>query len=177
MTPTIRFQLEALFRKYDEKARAMYPAYARFPVPKLVFFQKGRHAGLAEFGAKWTVSINEYIASQNMTIIENTVSHEIAHMVDYAIRLRSGHDAHWKRIHRSLCGNGERCYNSAGQTVTTIPGRRTTEHLYRGDNGEEIWIGPKYHTKFQRNQSWFRSLCTGTRFEYHHYTGQSRIKA
>ena len=42
MTPTIRFQLEALFRKYDEKARAMYPAYARFPVPKLVFFQKGR---------------------------------------------------------------------------------------------------------------------------------------
>ena len=52
MTPTIRFQLEALFRKYDEKARAMYPAYARFPVPKLVFFQKGRHAGLAEFGGE-----------------------------------------------------------------------------------------------------------------------------
>ncbi len=172
-----RRQITIFFNKYDAMARQKYPAYAAMGIPRLTFFTKGGNAGVA-YRDKWMVAINETIGGQNLALIENTVSHEIAHMVDYALRGRSGHDAQWKAIHRSLGGTGERCYNAAAGGVKIIPGRNTNEYLYRNADGREVWIGPKYHAKFQRYKMGFFATVNGIRSEYAaaHYTGQSRKK-
>lgn len=39
-----------------------------------------------------------------------TVSHEMAHIVDFAIRGRSNHDLHWKQLHMFLGGKAARCH-------------------------------------------------------------------
>ena len=46
--------------------------------------------------------------------IINTILHEIAHAIDYNTRGRSGHDATWKRIAKSIGCSGERCSSSSG---------------------------------------------------------------
>ena len=172
-----RREITILFNKYDALARSKYPAYAAMGIPKLRFFTKGRAAGWAHRDL-WTVEINEYVGAQNITMIENTVSHEIAHMVDYALRGRSGHDAQWKAIHRSLGGSAERCYNPQEAGVKVIPGRVTNQYLYRNAKGDEVWLGPKYHAKFQRNWQEFTLTRAGVvqHFRHSDYTGQSRKK-
>lgn len=40
----------------------------------------------------------------------NTITHELAHLIDYVIRDGSSHDHAWKHIHQSLGGNGRRCH-------------------------------------------------------------------
>lgn len=40
----------------------------------------------------------------------NTITHELAHLIDYVIRDGSSHDYAWKCIHQSLGGNGHRCH-------------------------------------------------------------------
>jgi predicted SprT family Zn-dependent metalloprotease len=39
-----------------------------------------------------------------------TVSHEFAHIVDACLRGTSDHGTTWRRIHRAMGGNGERCH-------------------------------------------------------------------
>ncbi len=134
-----------IFREYDAKARALYPAYAGRPVPALTFYTKGTTAGLAKHSA-WEVSINTYVAAQSLEVLHNTVSHEIAHMVDFALRMRSGHDRVWKAIHRSLGGNAKR----TASNVTVQRGRAKNEYLYRNAAGAEFWVGPKYHAKMMK---------------------------
>ena len=41
----------------------------------------------------------------------DTVAHELAHLLDYELRGRSGHDRTWRAIHHSMGGNGKRCHN------------------------------------------------------------------
>lgn len=168
----------ALFLKYDAMARVKYPAYASKPVPKLSLYIKGRTAGTA-CKSKWEVRINTHVGAQNLEMLDDTVSHEIAHMVDFAIRGKTGHDRLWKIIHRSLGGNGKRCYNAAEENVSIIKGRVTNEYLYRNPtNGHEYWFGPRYHNGLQRGKYIYLShSVTGTRFYRVDYTGQTRKKA
>ena len=166
------------FNRVDLLARSKYPAYAARPVPTLTFFTKGRCAGLAYGGYKWTVSFNTHILAQNLDMMRNTVSHEIAHMVDYALRGRSGHDAQWKALHRSLGGNGHTTYSAEQCGVKVIAGRRTNWYEYKNpENGEINWVGPKHHAALVRGtSSGLRNLTTGTAIKREHFTGKSKVK-
>lgn len=136
------------FKEYDAKARALYPAYAARPVPKVSFFSKGHANGWAK-QLSWEVQFNTHTAAQVPEAFRNTVSHEIAHMVDYAMRGRSGHDRIWKAIHRSLGGTGNRC-SEYGEAVTVKRARVKNEYLYRNENGVECWAGPRHHGAMMR---------------------------
>lgn len=166
------------FNRVDALARSKYPAYAARPVPSIDFFTKGRCAGLAMGGYTWKVRFNTHILSQNLDMMRNTVSHEIAHMVDYALRGRSGHDAQWKALHRSLGGSGATTYNAAECGVKAIAGRRTNWYEYRHPvNGEVNWVGPKHHASLRRGKSSsLRNLTTGTQILREHFTGNSKVK-
>lgn len=50
---------------------------------------------------------------QNFTEKEalETLTHEIAHAIDIEYRNNSNHDNIWKKIHKSIGGDGERCYS------------------------------------------------------------------
>jgi len=82
-------------------------------------------------------------------MVKETIPHEVAHLVAYAHPElgASKHNARWAQIDRSLGGNGSRTHS-----MELTPGRRTTRHIYRMSNGEEIKIGPKYHNKLQSGQ-------------------------
>lgn len=41
----------------------------------------------------------------------DTVSHELAHLIDYKVRLTSNHDYLWRSIHRTMGGSGSRCFS------------------------------------------------------------------
>ena len=146
---SIEATIMGYFHEYDAKARAKYPAYAARPVPKVTFFAKGNTNGLAKYD-DWEVRFNTHNASQVPEEFRNTVSHEIAHMVDYALRGRSGHDRIWKVIHRSLGGTGTRCSQYG---ITVKRGRVKNEYLYRNAAGAECWVGPKHHAAMMRGTS------------------------
>ncbi len=170
---TITDQIAALFDKYDAKARELWPSYARRPKPELLFYVKGRTAGLADPNM-WAVKINTHVAAQNMEAAENTVSHEVAHMVDFACRGKSNHDRHWRAIHRILGGNGERCSNYGN--ITVQPGRNTNWYLYRNPDGIEVWVGPKHHASMVKKSGYRLRDRHGNRFNASDFTGESRKK-
>lgn len=171
----IQTQIRDEFVRVDALARSLFPAYARMSVPKLTFYIKGRAAGWANYG-KWEVSINTYIAAQDIAEMKDTVSHEIAHIVAFAVYGERGHGARWKMVHRMLGGNGKRCYDS--KDIKVIPGRRTNWYLYRCPNGGgETWVGPRHHGGLQRGK--YGALTnnkTGVRILAEHFTGQSKTK-
>lgn len=168
---SVEQSIREMVAKYDAKARALYPSYAARPVPKVEFYTKGRRSGWA-WASKWSMGFNTHIAAQALEAFENTVSHEIAHMVDYTLRGRSGHDKQWKILHRSLGGNANRC-SQYGATI--IPGRVTNQYLYSLPNGKEIWVGPRFHNGLLNGK--YQCLSVGgVRFDSSHYTGKSRKK-
>ncbi|BBA65193.1 SprT-like protein [Xanthomonas phage XacN1] len=167
---SIEATIMGYFHEYDAKARALYPAYAARPVPKVSFFAKGRMNGWAKQGS-WEVQFNTHNASQVPEEFRNTVSHEIAHMVDYALRGRSGHDRIWKAIHRSLGGTGTRCSQYG---ITVKRGRVKNEYLYRNANGAETWAGPKHHAAMQRCSIAGIRNRSGQVFNRNDWTGQRR---
>ncbi len=164
------------FNRVDALARSYHPKYAAKPIPKLTFFVKGRAAGWAKYG-KWEVSINSHIAGQNLDQMKDTISHEIAHMVAYAVYGETGHGARWKLVHRMLGGSAERTYNAAEHGIKAIAGRRTNWYLYRNDR-VEVWVGPKHHSQLQAGKTGYLThVNSGSRILPEHYTGQRKVKA
>jgi predicted SprT family Zn-dependent metalloprotease len=124
-------------------------------------------------GGDWEIRLNVYIAAQCPDEFRNTVSHEIAHMVDFAMRGRSAHDRIWKVIHRSLGGNGARCSAYTGNHIRI---RAKNEYLYRNYAGAETWCGPKHHAALHRGDiAAIRNKLSGHRFIASDWTGESRI--
>jgi predicted SprT family Zn-dependent metalloprotease len=62
-----------------------------------------------------------------------TVSHELAHILDYDIRKKFCHDHQWKRLHSDMGGDGKRC----GKIATVPTGRDKYKITDRTTN--KIW--------------------------------------
>lgn len=160
------------FREIDAKARNMFPAYAEKPVPNVSFYVKGTTGGLA-YRHTWEVRFNTHVAAQAPEAFIDTISHEIAHMVDFAIRGRSGHDSFWKVLHRKLGGSGSRCALYSRE-VTPMRTRAKNEYLYRNANGGECWVGPRYHSAMQTGKITGVVTKSGGQFFRSDWTGQRR---
>ena len=164
--------ITAQVRHYDVMARSLFPAYAAMPVPDISFFTKGNVNGRAN-RIHWHVSFNTTVAEQVPDEFANTVSHEIAHMVDYAIRGFSNHDKTWKAIHYALGGTAKRC--SQYKNIIRIAGRVTNSYLYRNEEGKELWVGARHHAALRRGKySYIHNPKTGVKVYMNHFTGQSR---
>lgn len=80
------------------------------------FDSSKRRAGVCSYSRKTKCG---YIGlSHKLTVsmvwedVWETITHEVAHAIDYDRRGTSDHSWAWKQIHRELGGNGERCYES-----------------------------------------------------------------
>ena len=103
-------------------------------------------------------------------IINETVPHEIAHLVCFANpRLGSGHNAGWARVCRALGGTGKTRHNER-----VVSGRGYT-YEYTTDIGHKVWITEKYHGYIQRGHSLNFKRGKGTVQAYADYyiVGQS----
>lgn len=118
-------QVQQILQKFDELfqvAQQKYPQ-ANLKKPAVVFTTKGKAAGRAwKNGSK--VEFNTIIAknaTETNQDFTNTISHELAHIVQYALNPQSKpHGVEFKKIHRSLGGTGETYHQYSVQGVTGL---------------------------------------------------------
>lgn len=173
----VRNAISRKVREVEDMAKELFPRYnPGFPL-NIEFFTRGRSAGWASLG-KWHVRFNEHIAGQNMDdMLNDTIPHEVAHIVSAYLGYGMNHNMHWKRICRMLGGSGKRTYDPAAIGVTPIRGRQTRQHEYRLPSGNVIWLGTGRHNKIQNYTAAYRYPATNERIASNYYTGETRLKA
>jgi len=148
-------------------ARSKFPSFASCPMPSIEFYSKGRAAGWAQ-GYRG-LRFNEYVLAQDDAMMVNTVSHEVAHIVCAYTMLGQGHNAGWKRVHRALGGNAERCYSGAGLDIK--PARVQAKYEHKASCGTIINLSSVIHKRIMAGQN--RTLrSTGGRLNAQTFTGK-----
>lgn len=109
---------------------------------------RGRTAGWAcpKRGGVYTLRFNpEAIIKYNKDMTEDTIPHEVAHLVCFANKaLGSNHDDGWKRVCRMLGGDDSRTHD-----MTLTPAKEIKRYRYVLPSGEELQVGPKHHKRIQ----------------------------
>lgn len=162
------------YNRVHDFACGLWPAYANRPKPPLHFFTKGSTAGWARY-THWRVEINTHLARQNWEMAKDTISHEVAHMVNFAAFAKTGHCRNWKSIHSVLGGSSRRTYNAAVENVKIDAMRKTFVHEYKLADGKILWINTPTHNKIKSGEA-RRCTVTKQRVDYSHYTGTKRQK-
>ena len=164
--------LRIAFDKHMEKAKRLYPAIGDQPVKLVIVPNMGLSAGLARGGRE--VHINQLIASQNIKVAcDDTIPHEIAHIVCQRLKLDRGHGRNWKRIAWSLGCSGERCMDSKEAGVQFVKLRQRKEYRYIASCNTEVWLSDIMHKKVMNGAN--RKLrSTGGKINSSHFTGQVR---
>jgi len=82
-----------------------------------------------------------------------TVSHELAHLLDFSIRNKSAHDDFWQNIHKLMGGDAKRCH-----TISMVGLRNKVKRFVVTDtiiNKEYVLTPRNYHKKA------FKSITLG----------------
>jgi predicted SprT family Zn-dependent metalloprotease len=82
---------------------------------KFEYNTRKRAAGLCNFTLK-KIYLSKYLVAQNLEKglnFENTLRHEVAHALDFAMGGRNHHNSVWKAIARKVLCTAERCYKSS----------------------------------------------------------------
>lgn len=139
----------------------------------VTFRNTGRTAGWARLDATgYSLVFNSQMLSDDLvgSLIEDTVPHEIAHLVCYSNRtLGNNHDRGWQRVCIRLGGNGKRTHSYGVKKA-----RRTRKAIYN-INGTEMEIGATVHKNIQKGKPYFmRSNKAQIKPEY--FTGKVVMK-
>jgi len=121
---------------------------------RLSFDLKGRVAGWASRKAGvYGVRLNRDMITRGdpkalKDMIEDTVPHELAHIVCYMNpKLGHNHDYGWQSVCRALGGTGKRTHD-----VETVRGKGVT-YEYTSSHGHKIRIGERHHQRIQRGET------------------------
>lgn len=121
------------------------------PDIQVKFDLRGRVAGWAgSRGGRYFMRFNTDMM-QNAAwthVINNTVPHELAHVICFVQGTDSGHGGVWVRTCRALGGNGERCHS---EQVTYAKGRT---YVYTTSTGRTIHLSSIKHGKIQQGASY-----------------------
>lgn len=80
-------------------------------------------------------------------MVQNTIPHEVAHLVCYARpELGRRHDFGWKAVCRALGGDDSRTHDMVLTAAKVVPSRR---QKYTTDSGRVCDVGPKHHQMLQ----------------------------
>ncbi len=112
------------------------------------FDLRGRAAGMAgvRAGQNFYMRFNADMLTRDAFehVLNNTVPHEIAHLVCFDNRaLGSGHNHGWARVCAGLGGNATRCH-----TEKVVFGKGTT-YEYITTTGKEVRLGDRHHAMIQ----------------------------
>ena len=158
----------AKVKEVHELARRIIPEYNRFVAhPIVTFYDKDNAAGLAYGSGR--VAFNLHVFAQDpQRFINDTVPHEMAHIVCAATGLGRGHDKGWKRVCALLGGSAERCYSADGLDIKLARQRKRYE--YRGSCGTVVMVSDVRHKQMQQ-QGIVCKLKTGGLIMKQSYTG------
>lgn len=132
---------------------------------------RGRVAGRANWITN-TVTMNMDAVRLHPEQTDDTLSHELAHLVAYHVFKDTGHGLMWRAVHRALGGNGTRCH-----TMKLPKARRTRRFEYTLPSGETRHIKPKLHAYLQGHPN--AKARTTDRYEIFdgsHWTGKSELR-
>lgn len=139
------------------------------------FPRKGTAAGWARYISIDVSSLRfilAYMETDPRETLNNTVPHEVAHIVHRWLVMQGrtrdnrSHGHAWRRVCISLGGDGERCHS-----MKVHRARKTESFKYQ--NGAEVfWVGKNIHNKIQRGNTRV-SKRTGARIDHTHFTGET----
>jgi predicted SprT family Zn-dependent metalloprotease len=139
-----------------EMARNKYPQFnmANCEVP-FVFIKTGQHAGMMQWiklsstRDVYNLLFNTVAIKQDWDHVYNdTIPHEIAHLVDHVLHGTTSHGSKWKRIALSLGCDGKRCHNIDMSEAK----RKTRKAVYVATCGTEIKLTINMHNKVQNGE-------------------------
>lgn len=122
--------------------------------------KRGKAAGSCHYeNSKRFIRINFEMMTLSKTnwdhILNDTIPHEVAHMVEHMLYGKMSHSPQWVKICKALGGNGKRCHN----LMTTV-----TRYTYNV-SGHIVHVSAKIHKIFKLvmyihiNVSKFKKLC------------------
>lgn len=149
-----------------EKARQLYGEAV--PMPSIEFFS--RKTGLAG-SAHWSVngSGRDYSVKFNQEAIKNhldhilkdTVPHEVAHIVNFALPATGhAHDKGWKAVCIALGGTGQRLHD-----LSLTRRRWKRPYVYLDTTGVERKVTSVIHRRIQKQGVWYK-YPGGGRIDY-----------
>lgn len=149
MTILQQQQVIAKCKAVFAKATELYP-HLKFDKVRISFDLRGRSAGQAcargGFERQYMIKFNRDMLGREAFdhVINNTVPHEIAHIVCFMDRsLGKNHDAGWANVCKRLGGNGVRYHQEE-----VVRGKGYT-YEYVSDRGHKVRFGDKHHRYLQ----------------------------
>ena len=101
---------------------------AEFDFPRIEWVICGSTAGRAWLG-QWRIQLNEQLCKENMEdFMNDTIPHEVAHLIAYKVFGDDGHGDGWKSVMRALGLNPSRCHN---YDTSKVDGKRSRNSMFR----------------------------------------------
>lgn len=135
-------------RECQANARQLFPGFklTNEELP-IVFVWSGRVAGMAKRQKNvYNLEFNIEAIHRNRTeMVDNTIPHEIAHIVDmYLHGVKSSHGPRWQSIIQALGGSPQRTHD-----IPLTKARRSRKYLYEASCGTTVEVGPRHHKAVQ----------------------------
>jgi predicted SprT family Zn-dependent metalloprotease len=162
-TPEARAAILAKVKEVLALARELYPDFRYQRDPVVTFDVRGRSCG--GYGSSTRLRFNlDWYAANPEEYLAKTVPHEVAHCVCDATGSGTGHKIRWKKMDIALGGSnggmGKRCA-SLHEVKGVVKARRTVEHRYISDQGNEKWVGTVQHNRLQHTGKLIRIYGQG----------------
>lgn len=101
---------------------------ADFDFPRIEWVVCGTTAGKAWLG-QWRIQLNEQLCKENIEdFMQDTIPHEVAHLIAYKVFGDDGHGDGWKSVMRALGLNPSRCHN---YDTSHVEGKRSRNSMFR----------------------------------------------
>lgn len=156
-------------------ARSLFPKFADAPMPSIGFFTNGKNAGTAQnmpFRVEYNLTV---FGSDLERFLNDTVPHEIAHLVCFYMGLDKGHGKNWKRVCAMLGGNSKRCYQAVEGSIQFQGSRKVTEYFYIAPCGTSVWVSTQRHNAMTRGKQ-YRIVTSRQPLNSSHFMNQSRTR-
>lgn len=145
-----------------ERAKEIYPPIKHhLDRVKVTFKQRGKIAAKAHAqhwveAERWECEIRinlEAYALRPKEMIEDTIPHELAHIVCIIRRVDDGHGPAWVQTCIALGGTGEQYHN---MRLTSV--RKSKRFLYRNHGGHELHLKQGRHSRLQLGKAYYYSV-------------------
>jgi len=149
---------ENSLREWMAKAKEEYPQLD-LSLPTLDFTIKGKTAGQAR-PRENRIRLNFILFKENLKdFVENTIPHELAHLISYALygRAGNGHGNYWKLVMINLGLEPDRCHNYDVTNATVRTVKRMYE--YTCNCSEPHMLTKIKHNRIQRGGVYVCRRC------------------
>ena len=164
---SIRCSIKGMVEHCSDQANQIFPSLM-MPQPIVGWFTKTKTAGYAHYAAH-KVTFNEVIARDNFEKFENTVIHEVAHLVTNRLFPNAKpHGREWKYVMRKLGAIPSRChrYNVASIKETRVPTKKYIYTCMCSEGKKEHLIGGQRHNNIVAGRKVFTCNACRERIRY-----------